>query len=147
MVVQYLRTTLRTSANLSKIQCRRWILGHQVEFPRQKYSPLSILSASEIGNYADLKVAIANGADIETRGRYGSTPLMATAQYGHVRCMSLLLDCGADIEAEKYGRTALIYAAVEGQLDCMKLLLDRGAAIEATDEARFCSLISYHITN
>ena len=98
------------------------------------YKPLSILAASEQGNVVDLKQALEKGVCIETRGRYGSTPLMFAAQFGHPSCVALLLNHGASMEAEFYGTTALSCAAVEGQMECMALLLNRGAQIDSVDE-------------
>lgn len=95
---------------------------------------MSILAASEKGDYADIVTAIDRGANIEIRGRFGSTPLMFAAQFGHTDCVALLLDRGAIIGAEKNGVTALICASVEGHEDCISLLLDRGADIKAADE-------------
>lgn len=111
----------------------------------RKRRPLGLLSASELGNLSDMKEALKEGANIEMRGRYGSTPLMFSAQFGHGACLSMLLDYGASIEAEKYGTTALICAAVEGQFNCLQILLNRGANIEATDEVLRFHLRFFHL--
>ncbi|PNW75767.1 hypothetical protein CHLRE_12g561400v5 [Chlamydomonas reinhardtii] len=60
-----------------------------------------------------------------TRG----TPLMAAAAAGDCETLVLLLDAGADIEAEaKDGLTALAAAVRENQKEAVRLLLRRGAS-------------------
>jgi ankyrin repeat protein len=70
------------------------------------------------------------GADIESKGYGGQTPLAAAVYRPDV--VKLLLDRGANIEAkDNGGSTALHEAASAGNLDAINLLLDRGANIEA----------------
>lgn len=116
------------------ISCSRLFSNAGGAKGKKAYKPLSILAASEQGNAVDLKLALDKGVCIETRGRYGSTPLMFAAQFGHPSCVSLLLNHGASLDAEIYGTTALSCAAVEGQMECMALLLNRGASIDSVDE-------------
>ena len=60
------------------------------------------------------------------------TCLHIASGYGHVECCRVLLDCGADLEAEdKYGHTPLMYAKT---CEVVKLLLSRGANVNTRDE-------------
>ncbi len=67
----------------------------------------------------------------------GSTALMVASLGDHAGCIRLLLDAGADKDANAHnGRTALMNAAEKGHADCARLLLDAGAAKDITDNVR-----------
>lgn len=65
----------------------------------------------------------------------GWTPLICAAFKGHAECVKLLLERGADKEAQgkEAGRTPLMRAALGGHLDCVRLLLEAGADAKARD--------------
>ncbi len=69
------------------------------------------------------------GANINARDKqYNATPLMWAAHEGHPKTLKLLLERGAEIEAEKEGgKTALWYAAKQGRGGTARLLIQRGA--------------------
>ena len=55
---------------------------------------------------------------------------MAAAYRGHLEWRDVLLDNGADVNAQqKEGGTALWNATRQGYVDMVKLLLDRGADV------------------
>mmetsp|Transcript_26984 Transcript_26984/g.23872 ORF Transcript_26984/g.23872 Transcript_26984/m.23872 type:complete len:111 (+) Transcript_26984:565-897(+) len=58
-----------------------------------------------------------------------------SANNGHLKCISVLLDSGAEIESKtSIGRTPLHLACMRGHYDVAKLLIDAGADINATDK-------------
>ena len=60
--------------------------------------------------------------------------LLTAARMGQTETIVLLLDRGANIEAENdIGWTALMLAALNGNTETVRLLLDKGADIEAKD--------------
>ncbi|KAE8330619.1 ankyrin repeat-containing domain protein [Aspergillus sergii] len=63
------------------------------------------------------------------------TPLICAAAHGYTRIVRLLLDSGADIEANdlRCGRTPLSWAARKGHDAVAELLLNRGAELESLD--------------
>ena len=90
--------------------------------------------------------------DVNTSNSIGKTALMYAAQYGFLDSVKILLDAGADIDAQtntgnkdngyycnediciQYGeRTALMYAVQEGHLDIAKYLVENGADLKLTD--------------
>ncbi|KAI1165872.1 hypothetical protein F5B18DRAFT_660161 [Nemania serpens] len=86
---------------------------------------------------------------LETRNRYGQTPLTEAAMYGNEVVVQLLLDRGAKIDASDDSRcTALMYASSRSYNAIAKLLLDGGANVDASDErgrtALVCALLSRH---
>ncbi len=69
----------------------------------------------------------------------GETVLMLTAYTGNPAAVKLLLERGADPNAQQFrGQTALMWAAAEGHADVVKLLLERGAdpALASTASTR-----------
>ncbi|OAQ58085.2 ankyrin repeat domain-containing protein [Pochonia chlamydosporia 170] len=62
------------------------------------------------------------------------TGLMLPSYYGHQAVVKLLLEAGADIEAEdKWGRTSLSWAAENGHDAVVRQLLEKDANVEAKD--------------
>ena len=65
---------------------------------------------------------------VDTRDDTEQTLLMLAAQNGRYHSVELLLDLGAEIEAESMaGRTALMHAVDSGVINTSRLLLRRGA--------------------
>lgn len=74
------------------------------------------------------RLLIARGADVNARSLDGRTPIMlAAARTGSSGVLTLLLDKGADPNANLQGLTALAEAAYSADLDAMRLLVARGA--------------------
>jgi ankyrin repeat protein len=100
-----------------------------------------LLAAAQEGDTSDVESLLGKGADINSRGPYGNTPLMAAALAGHTDTLRLLLGKGADVNARgNTGRTALMEAALEGYADAVKVLLDSGADVNAKDEGGWTAL-------
>ena len=79
--------------------------------------------------------------EVNTRGQFKCTALIAAVENGSTDIVSLLLDRGASIskEVDKYG-TALTVAAHRGKMDIISLLLDRGANINQVDRVQGTAL-------
>jgi len=86
-----------------------------------------LLDAARLGHEAVVKLLLEKGAKIETKSKYGLTPLSWAAESGHELVVKLLLDKGAELETkDKYGLTPLLWAARKGYEVIVKLLLEAG---------------------
>lgn len=88
------------------------------------------------------------GANLDQPDKlYQWTPLFHAASEGHLACLQMLLDCGADVDAiDEKDLSAMYYAAWEGHLDCLKLLEKAGhgrgiARAQAAAPATFSSIL------
>lgn len=72
---------------------------------------------------------LVEGAEVDHKDVNGRTALMCASSGPFVGTVELLLDAGADVDAQGTleGFTALMTAAAEGQLEVVELLLERGA--------------------
>ncbi len=131
-----------------------------VSYPeRNVYTPLA--AAAVNGNLEVVGALLGGGAQVNAKGSYGETALIAAALGGYVRFITddyrvsvfrtdnmsegrhpteeqhravvgLLLKKGADVNAaDKAGYTALFYAAENGRTSIMQDLIKAGAKIEA----------------
>ena len=84
-----------------------------------------------------------HGAEVDDRDSEGWTPLQMAVWKGHTTVASLLINCGADIEARDNKQcTALHFASLTGEhVDCAKLLLLHGAEVDARDDAQYTPLL------
>jgi ankyrin repeat protein len=86
------------------------------------------------GDMETARMLASGGADVEARGRAGSTPLDDAALKGNAAIALILLESGANIEARNaYGATPLHDAALSGQVQVAKMLLDWGADVNARE--------------
>ena len=96
---------------------------------KKNFTPLHMVSEFGMVICADIIINASKPADLEARTRSGATPLFCAAQEGHTDMLTLLLESGADPDAERTmdGATAAHWAAKGGHLDCLKKLQEKGA--------------------
>ena len=92
--------------------------------------------AAAMGDVAEVADLLAKGADIEV-DNYGVTPLYSACDKGNLALVTLLLDHGADVNAQdlEWGRTPLALAAMplyevgsrEDRAEIVTLLVEKGA--------------------
>ena len=87
------------------------------------------------GDVAEAKQALVAGANVNAQDEFGRTVLMWAAVYGHLNVAKLLLENGANINAQSdiENLTALMWAALNDHLDVAELLLENGADITIRD--------------
>lgn len=82
----------------------------------------------------DIIGLINNGADVNAKNEFGSSPLIRAAMNGHGGLCITLIDKGADVNAsDTYGWTPLYRAAEQGLEDVCITLINKRADINAKD--------------
>ncbi len=97
-----------------------------------------LLEAAKQGDVSAVRAALAEGVSPEVADREGRTPLHLAAEGGYTDVIRLLLDAGAEVDAEdrEYGSRPLYYAVSGGHAVAAKLLLENGAAVDAVNHTR-----------
>jgi ankyrin repeat protein len=96
----------------------------------QKKLDQELLEAAQKGELDRVKEALRAGADVNAKGKGGSTALGWAASKGYEDMVRLLIKTGADIEWEApQGQTALHVAAHQGQAEVIRILLSSGADV------------------
>ncbi|SIT93073.1 M48 family metallopeptidase [Edaphobacillus lindanitolerans] len=104
--------------------------------------PPPISEAVIDGDLGQLKTLIEEGADIEEEDTEGTTPLHYAAYYENTDAAALLLEAGADPNAEDIHSTALITALDSGDYEMARLLYEHGADPYATDAGGYTAFDS-----
>jgi ankyrin repeat protein len=87
----------------------------------------TIHKAADAGDLAKVKAFIQKGIDVNTKDKWGCTPLHCAVRYRHKEVVQLLIAKGADVNAEDArGRTPVDLAINQGRKDIAKLLLSKG---------------------
>ncbi len=100
----------------------------------------SLLHESVVSNEPDLvKLLIQNGAAVEVRNKYGSTPLLLAVYLGHLpnawKVIQLLLKAGANPYVKNWkGQSALTLAASQNDLNTVQLLIRKNVDINTVSE-------------
>ena len=87
--------------------------------------------AADAGDRETLLALLDSGANIDQKGQYYRyTPLQWAAWSGHTDIVQLLIEKGADVNAESgyvFGHTPLHAAAYRGHVEIVEILLENGA--------------------
>ncbi|MFN2511240.1 MAG: TonB family protein [Pyrinomonadaceae bacterium] len=85
----------------------------------------SLIRAASNGDAEAVKALLAEGADVDQRGRGGQTALMVAAIFSHVEIARLLLAGGADVRLkDNLGLTARAWAARRGSAEVADLIFN-----------------------
>jgi hypothetical protein len=102
-----------------------------------------VVRASKHGNILDLESALQAGGLVDHSDAYGFTGLHHCAGKNFVDCMEILINYGADLDAQtKNGVTPMIYAASSNSTVAMSLLLENGADPNKPSSTGFTPLIT-----
>ena len=78
-----------------------------------------------------IKYLIENGSIVDSKNKFGDTPLHLASSYGGLEGVKCLIENGAQVDAQnEYGRTPLHIAvmAKRGKLEVVKFLIENGGA-------------------
>jgi ankyrin repeat protein len=96
-----------------------------------------LISAARAGSSEGIAHALAGGANVDWRDRFGCGALHWAANNGHVECARALLSAGAGVDDEVRQGTSksspLSLAIFSGSEDMARLLLESGANPEGID--------------
>lgn len=103
--------------------------GAQINLKDKKQSATALHAAAMKGKVNTARLLLQKGADVNARAHDDLTPLLIAVLAVNGELVKLLVDAGADLEAQDkaHGVTALHIAALKGNLNLTKLLLDKGA--------------------
>jgi ankyrin repeat protein len=127
-----MRAAAINSADDVAREIRRSVGLHERD-PEQRTPWLISLLA---GSHAKARLLLEAGANLDDRGRLGSTNLMLAAIRGDAEFITWLMDAGAAVnETDDFGTTALMEAARVGNAACAEALIRAGA--DACAESEF----------
>ena len=96
---------------------------------------MALIDACEKGDLFRVRQLIKEGCNVNTRGEYGTTPLMEAASEGHGQVVEELIREGARVNVKNnVQRTALYYASWRGHCSVVKTLCAAGADTNVQDE-------------
>jgi ankyrin repeat protein len=98
---------------------------------------MSIVRASTMGDLAQVKKLLADGADINTVDPKGRTALLEAAWGGHTEIVKLLIERGADVNcADSSGFTPLMRAVEDEHAAIVNVLIKNGADVNTRGNVR-----------
>ncbi|WP_342224013.1 ankyrin repeat domain-containing protein [Spiroplasma endosymbiont of Asaphidion curtum] len=81
-----------------------------------------------------VKWLLANGANVDEKGKYDSSALYTATFYGDIDIVKLLLSHGADVNARNNNGLTPLHVAIDREyLNIVSILLDHGADVNAKD--------------
>ncbi|EAQ85345.1 hypothetical protein CHGG_09359 [Chaetomium globosum CBS 148.51] len=86
----------------------------------------------DTGYLGGVQLLVQNGAPLNAKDDWETTPLMKAREGQDIAMVGLLLSSGADINAENI-TTTLSWAATKGGEEVVRVLLDRGAEVDSVD--------------
>ena len=110
----------------------------------RKQSSAGFLPAAVRGDVTKIRQLLDDGVLVNRANNRGETALMHATLRGHLQCMQLLIDRGADVNAIAKGadgRSAVAYACMRSEVETLKLLLDRGGDVNARGDEEMTPLM------
>ena len=113
---------------------------------RDKVGSTLLHSAAGHGHIKAVTCLLDHGAGIDAVSHNtGGTPLILSAQWGHLEIVKLLVLKGADMKKESIGLTALDNAALQGHGKIVDFLIKSGARFDefgtVAKDCKFCGKV------
>jgi hypothetical protein len=99
--------------------------------------------AAEKGKHLRLRPFLSGNVDALDES--GLTPLFLASSNGHLRCVTMLLDAKADVNALSKSKTALMTAAEFGHLDVVNTLIEARADLSTVTTAESVTRSILHV--
>ena len=113
----------KVKENLSNDISQLTATNNNGEFPIHK--------AVQAKNMEIVEYLIEQGADVNTKTKFDSTPLQYAAFFDSFPVLQVLIEKGASVnDVNQLGASALLYSANKGNLDNAKLLIENGADLK-----------------
>lgn len=118
---------------MAKIIIRSVLLNFIIIFFISSCTTLQIHDAVKLGDISQVNILLSRGVDVNTKDKYGFTPLHYAARDSNSYSKTLtklLLEHGANINAKDlYGTTPLHIASNLGNRSLVKVLVENGADV------------------
>ena len=125
---------------------RKGLLLATIAIAAMAQDPEKFYSAIRENNLTQLKALLGQKSDAAVADSRGITPLMYAAEIGSLDAMRLLIDRGADVNAQNaFGSTALMWSVSDPAK--VRLLLDHGAQVNTAAKSGRTALIIAAFTN
>jgi ankyrin repeat protein len=83
------------------------------------------------GDFESVRRLIEEGAELDSKDRYGQTPLMIASMKGHTDIVRLLVQNGAELNTTaKFNLSALMLAVINAHTEIVRILAEAGADLE-----------------
>ena len=135
-------TPLMAAAYCGDLDAATWLVEHGADVRARTEAGCTALNGAAVfGSAGIVKLLLDRGADPNIRyeepdtiGDF-QTPALNAAWHGHVECLRLLLEHGADfnVQGGPFSRSPLLCAATTGSEETVQLLLAKGADLRAQD--------------
>ena len=134
-------TPIMAAISSNRVECVKLLLQHGADISD---TALQLINGAAYKGHIEIlsmllkcQPTALHSAVPELSKKNGLLPLITATLAGHIDCVQLLLDSGADIHAtQTNGATALHAAAHKGYDDILALLIDKGANINSQDTQR-----------
>lgn len=104
----------------------------QIEHAKKKLeqNPEALFGACRAGDFEEVRLLLAAGADVNGQDFMGFTPLLEAVSKGHLEIVRLLIEKGADVNKQDGdGYTPLHEAASHGYTEIVKSLIEANADV------------------
>lgn len=142
------RTAMMFAAIKSRSDCLDLLINAGADLSEEDFTGKTVLTWARESNVCVQRIEAEAERQILTSPADGvsppsAQPLMSAAFWGNGRCLAMLLEAGARVDAtDNAGLSAAMHATSEGHADCLSLLIEAGAnlSIESLSGATASSL-------